>query len=63
VLFQGIEKAGKDDPLAVAKAMEGMTFTVVSGDIKFDAQHNPVKSAAILQVTGGNVNFVTTVAP
>ena len=63
VLFQGIEKAGKDDPLAVAKAMEGMTFSVVSGDITFDAQHNPVKAAAILQVTGGNVNFVTSVAP
>jgi branched-chain amino acid transport system substrate-binding protein len=63
VLFQGIAKAGKDDPLAVAKAMEGMTFSVVSGDITFDAQHNPVKAAAILQVTGGNVNFVTSVAP
>jgi len=63
VLFQGIAKAGKDDPLAVAVAMEGMTFSVVSGDITFDAQHNPVKAAAILQVTGGNVNFVTTVAP
>jgi branched-chain amino acid transport system substrate-binding protein len=63
VLFQGIEKAGKDDPLAVAKAMEGMTFDVVSGQITFDAQHNPVKAAAILQVMGGSVNFVTTVAP
>jgi branched-chain amino acid transport system substrate-binding protein len=63
VLFQGIAKAGKDDPLAVAVAMEGMTFSVVSGDITFDAQHNPVKAAAILQVTGGNVNFVTSVAP
>ena len=63
VLFQGIEKAGKDDPLAVAKAMEGMTFSVVSGEITFDAQHNPIKSAAILQVKDGQVNFVTIIAP
>lgn len=48
VLFQGIEKAGKDDPLAVAKAMEGMTFSVVSGEITFDAQHNPIDRKSVV---------------
>ncbi len=63
ILFQGIDKAGKADPVAVAKAVETGTFEVVSGKISYDAQHNPVKAAVILQVQGGAVNYVDTVAP
>ncbi len=63
ILFQSIEAAGTDDPVVVAQTMAGMEFSVVSGDITYDAQHNPVKSAAILHVTGGAVEFVTTINP
>jgi hypothetical protein len=31
--------------------------------ITFDANHNPIKSAAILHVTGGAVKFEASVAP
>ncbi len=63
ILFQGIDKAGKADPVAVAKILETGTFEVVSGKISYDAQHNPVKAAVILQVKDGAVNYIDTVAP
>ncbi|MBN2389490.1 MAG: ABC transporter substrate-binding protein, partial [Anaerolineae bacterium] len=63
ILFQGIDKAGKADPIEVAKILETGTFDVVSGSISYDAQHNPVKAAVILQVKDGAVNYMDTVAP
>lgn len=63
ILFEAIQAAGTDDPIQVAKTMEKMKFTVVSGEVAFDDQHNPRKPAAILQVKEGKVNFVTIVSP
>ncbi|MEJ5308773.1 MAG: ABC transporter substrate-binding protein [Anaerolineae bacterium] len=63
ILFQGIDKAGKADPVAVAKTLETGTFEVVSGNVSYDANHNPVKAAVVLQVKGGAVNYIDTVAP
>ena len=63
ILFEAIQAAGTDDPLVVAKTMEKMKFSVVSGEVSFDAQHNPVKPAVILQVKEGAVKFVTIVSP
>ncbi len=63
ILLKSIEAANSADPAAVAKAMETGTFSVVSGDIKYDAQHNPVKAAAMLQVKDGKVTYVDTIAP
>lgn len=63
VLFQAMEQAKSTDPAKVAQTMASGSFKAVSGDIKFDQYHNPVKAAAILQVTGGADKFVTTVAP
>lgn len=63
VLLKGIEQAGTADPVAVAKAIEGGVFPVVSSEISYDTQHNPVKAAAMLQVTGGVVKYVATIAP
>jgi branched-chain amino acid transport system substrate-binding protein len=63
MLLQAIEEAGSDDPAAVAEAMEGMEFSVVSGDIVFDEQHNPIKSAVILQVSGGEIIYMDTISP
>lgn len=63
LLLAAIEKAGVDDPTAVATAMEGLQYEAVSGNITFDAQHNPVKSAVVLQVKDGAINFVASVAP
>ncbi len=63
ILFAAMEKAGTDDPAKVAAALEGMEFDVVSGHITYDSKHNPVKSAAILQIKDGEIHFVKTIAP
>lgn len=63
VLFQAMEQAKSTDPVKVAETMASGSFKAVSGNITFDQYHNPVKAAAILQVSGGADKFVTTVAP
>jgi branched-chain amino acid transport system substrate-binding protein len=63
ILLESIQKAGVDDPTVVAKTMEGITVEAVSGQITFDAQHNPIKSAAILHVKDGKILFEASVAP
>jgi len=63
LLFASIEAAGADDTDLVRVAMEGITFSGVSGTITYDPQHNPVKSATILAVTADGVKFETVVNP
>jgi branched-chain amino acid transport system substrate-binding protein len=64
ILFQAMEQAkSTDDPAKVSEAMESGTFPVVSGDITYDAQHNPIKAAVVLKVEGGQIIYVATVAP
>lgn len=57
ILLQSIQEAGKDDPTLAAEKMAAIKYTGVSGDISFDAQHNPQKKAVILKVTGGKVVY------
>lgn len=63
LLIAAIEKAGVDDPTKVKDAMASLSFEAVSGLITFDAQHNPIKSAAVLSVKDGQVSYVTTIDP
>ncbi len=63
ILLEGIKTAGADDTDKVKTAMEGLTFQGVSGKITYDAQHNPIKSATILEVKDGKVTFNSVVAP
>jgi branched-chain amino acid transport system substrate-binding protein len=63
LLFAAIEKAGVDDPVKVKDAMAGLSWEGVSGKITFDAQHNPVKAAAVIGIADGNKTFVESVAP
>ncbi len=63
LLLQAISNAGVDDPAKVKDAMKAIKFNGVSGAISFDAQNNPVKSASILAVKGGKVQFETIVNP
>jgi len=64
LLFAAIEKAGTiDDTTKVAEAMAAIKWEAVSGTITFDAQHNPIKSAAVIGVANGKKNFVESVAP
>jgi len=63
MLIQAIKDAGVDDASKVKDAMAKIQFNGVSGKITFDANHNPIKSAAILHVTGGKIVFDSTVNP
>jgi branched-chain amino acid transport system substrate-binding protein len=63
ILFKGMEQAGEADPAMVADALETGEFDVVSGNISYDEQHNPVKAAVILQVQEGEISYVDTIAP
>lgn len=63
ILFQAIQQAGTDDALKVAQTMEKGTFSVVSGDITFDNQHNPKKCAVILEVSADKISYRDTVCP
>jgi len=63
ILFMAIQQAGTDDPVKVAQTMEKGKFSVVSGDIVFDAQHNPKKCAVLLEVSPEKVSYRDTVCP
>ncbi len=64
LVIQAINDGGNaDDTGKVRDAMNKISYVGVSGKITFDAQHNPIKSAVILQVKTGKVNYVTSVAP
>lgn len=63
LLIAAIEKAGADDPVKVAAAMEALEFDAVSGKVTFDAQHNPIKGAVVISVKDGVKSFNASVAP
>jgi branched-chain amino acid transport system substrate-binding protein len=63
LLFAAIEKAGEDDTTKVAEALAGLTYDAVSGKITFDANHDPIKAAAVIGVASGSKTFVESVAP
>jgi branched-chain amino acid transport system substrate-binding protein len=63
MMLTAMTTAGADDTTKVKTALEGIKFDAVSGHITFDAQHNPIKPAVIIQVKGGKKTFLTSVAP
>jgi branched-chain amino acid transport system substrate-binding protein len=63
LLLAAITKAGADDGTKAADAMAALSFDAVSGTITFDADHNPIKSAVVLNVTPDKIVWVDTVAP
>jgi len=64
LLLQAIKEAGSTtDTDKVKAAMEKINYNGVSGNITFDASHNPVKSAPILAVKGGKIVVETVVNP
>lgn len=63
LMFTAIKDAGVDDSTAVATAMQSVTLDGVTGKITFDAQHNPVKGAVIMQIKDGKVSFNSAIQP
>jgi len=64
LLLNAIDTAKSNDPAKIRDALAATKdFAAVSGKISFDANGDPVKSAAILQIKDGKQKFVTTVNP
>jgi len=63
ILLASIEKAGVDDASKVKDAMEGISYEAVTGTITFDEHHNPIKSAAVINIKDGKKIFAESVAP
>jgi len=63
MLMQAMNNAESTDPEVVKDALAALAFSGVSGDLTLDENHNPVKSAVILQVKDGEVTYKETVSP
>jgi branched-chain amino acid transport system substrate-binding protein len=63
MMLQAIQNAGTDDVEKVREAVAALKFSAVSGQITFDAHHNPVKSAVVMKVTPEGVQFHSVVNP
>jgi len=63
LLLEAIKGANTDDPEKVKDALAALTFDAVSGRMAFDGSHNPVKTATVLAVWHGLVQFHVLVPP
>jgi branched-chain amino acid transport system substrate-binding protein len=66
VIAQAIEHAGITEGAALARAMEELTFDLLSGTLDWsDAEsgHIPDKEAFILEVVNGEATFVMRLKP
>jgi branched-chain amino acid transport system substrate-binding protein len=63
-LADAIKRAGSADPEKIQKALEETDgLQLVSGTMKLDKNHDPIKSAVILEYKGGKQEFNTKVDP
>ena len=64
LVAEAIKNAGDTDPVKIAQSMAKINgFQGVSGTVTFDAQHNPVKSAVIIEHKDGAQTFRTKINP
>lgn len=64
LVAKAIEDAGSADPAKIAEAMAKIKgFKGVSGEVTFDENHNPIKSAVIIEHIDGKQTFKTKVNP
>ncbi len=63
VLLSAIEKAGSLEGADIRDALKTIQFKGATGNITFDENRNPIKSAVILQIKNGRQQYLTTVSP
>ncbi len=63
MLIQAIKEADSTDATAIRDALAAEEFEGVSGNITFDANGDPIKSAAVVQIQDGVISFYKFVAP
>jgi branched-chain amino acid transport system substrate-binding protein len=63
IMLDAIQRAGVTDGEKIKTALQATDLKTVTGQVKFDGDRNPVKSAVIIEVKGGKQVFKTTVNP
>jgi branched-chain amino acid transport system substrate-binding protein len=63
IMLDAVNRAGSTDGAAIQAALTKTDLRVVTGQVKFDEKRNPVKSAVIIEIKGGQQVYKTTVAP
>lgn len=64
LLADAIKRAGSADPQKIQKALASTSnLTLVTGNLKLDKNHNPIKSAVVLEYKDGQTQFKTKVNP
>jgi branched-chain amino acid transport system substrate-binding protein len=63
LMLDAINRAGSTDGDKIKDAMAKADFKGVTGEVKFDGDRNPVKSAVIIEIKGGKQVYRTTVNP
>ncbi|TDL72293.1 ABC transporter substrate-binding protein [Rhodococcus qingshengii] len=63
-IADAVKRAGSGDPEKIKKALEETDgLALVSGSMKLDKNHDPIKAAVILEYKGGKQEFNTKVNP
>ncbi|WP_461206973.1 ABC transporter substrate-binding protein [Clostridium sp. DL1XJH146] len=63
ILLTAIEEAGTTDTEKIKDAIQAIEIQVVSGNVKYDENGDPIKEAVIMKVENGKQEFVTKVEP
>ena len=63
MMLDAIQRAGSTDGDKIKDAMAKADYKGVTGQVKFDGDRNPVKSAVIIEIKGGKQVYKTTVNP
>ena len=63
IMFDAIKRAGSTKGSAIRDALKTTNLNVVSGQVTFDANRNPIKSAVIIEMKAGKQVYKTTVNP
>ncbi len=63
LMLDAINRAGSTDGEKIKDAMAKADYKGVTGQVKFDGDRNPVKSAVIIEIKGGKQVYKTTVNP
>jgi branched-chain amino acid transport system substrate-binding protein len=63
MLLAAIEQAGRDDPAVVKDSLAAIEWDGVTGLIRFDRFHNPLKSVVVMQIHNREAVFVDLIGP
>jgi branched-chain amino acid transport system substrate-binding protein len=63
LVLDAVRRANSADGAAIRDALKTTDMAVVSGQVKFDADRNPVKSAVVIEIKGGKFVYRASVNP